>query len=363
MIKNVKECKDNDFDIKRAAEEVRKLSFDDHVCIGCGICESTCPVEAIELKDVGAISRVHLNTQFSGHDKIKQNIIEDIDAPKIDIDEDKCVLCGMCSGLCPADALKLEIDGVSIKDIDSYPHYNHFAEIDDDECIYCQKCQVACPREAITIERHLPKRSDLVTGEISVNEDKCIYCGVCEEMCPAEAIVVDEKSGEESIVIDKDKCVYCLVCKKVCPKNAIDAVCRICSYGDYDLDPADAVVTGSSIIEQDHCVKCGWCEGVCPTTAAKTKKAFTGTLDIDQDKCKSCGACVDICPCNVLSFPIPTGPGQILDNIVKKDEYCIRCGACEKACPNDAITVKINSVDHTPTNSKTWIKALDALKN
>jgi len=362
MIKNVKESKGTDFDIKRATEESRDLSFNNHACIGCGICEITCPVDAIELKDMGSISRNKFDTKFSGHDKLEMNIYKKSDSAKLYIDEDKCVLCGMCSGLCPASALKLTIDNVPISEIPSYPKYNEYVGIDDDQCIYCQKCQIACPRDAITIERKLPNRADLVTGEISVNDDECVYCGICQELCPATAITVDQETGEESIDIDKDKCVYCLICKKVCPTNAIDAVCRICSYGEYDLDPENAITSGAAIIDEDLCIHCGWCEGVCPNDAAKVEKAFTGTLDIDENKCKSCGACVDLCPCNVLGFAVSSGPGQKLDNIVKEDDYCIRCGACEKVCPNDAITVTIDSVSHTPTNSKTWTKALDALK-
>ena len=52
MIRNLKEVKDNNFDITRDAEEVRNLSFNDSTCLGCGICESTCPVEAITLKQL-----------------------------------------------------------------------------------------------------------------------------------------------------------------------------------------------------------------------------------------------------------------------------------------------------------------------
>ena len=255
------------------------------------------------------------------------------------------------------------IDDVPIREIDAYPHYNAFSEIDDDECIYCKKCEVACPRDAIVIERVLPNRADLVTGEISVNEDECIYCGVCEELCPAEAIVVDQVTGQESIVIDNDNCVYCLVCKKACPTNAIKAVCRSCSYGEYDLDPAKAVVTGNSVIDSELCVYCGWCEGVCPTDAAKVKKPFEGTIEVDQDKCQACGACVDICKCNALAFPVSTGPGSRLDHIVANPDYCISCKACAQACPNEAITVTRTAIDHTPTNSATWNEALDAIKN
>ena len=363
MIRNLKEVKDNNFDITRSAEEVRNLSFKDHVCIGCGICESTCPVEAITLNEIAIDSRVGFETYFSGHDKIKQNIKEDPDIQRVSIDEGKCVLCGMCSGLCPVDALELTIDGVPIKEIEAYPHYNAFSEIDDDECIYCKRCEIACPRDAIVIERILPNRADLVTGEIEVDDNECIYCGVCEELCPAEAIVVDKETGKESIVIDKDKCVYCLVCKKSCPTNAIKAVCRSCSYGEYDLDPAKAVVKGNSVIDSELCVYCGWCEGVCPTDAAKVKKPFEGSIVVDDDKCQACGACVDICQCNALAFPVSSGPGSRMEHVIAYDEYCVRCKACAKACPNGAITVTRTAVDHTPINSATWQDALDAIKD
>lgn len=366
MIKNEKNVEGNDFNIKRSAEEERVLSFKDHVCIGCGLCENTCPVEAIEINDVAPIERNYVNTKFSGHEKIAQNYAlfnnDNSVKAKLAIDEDKCVLCGMCSGICPAGALDLTIDDESIQNIESYPSYNSYAKIDEDECAFCKKCEIVCPREAITIDRTLPNRADLVSGEIEVAEDECIHCGVCEEMCPAEAIVVNKETGEESIVIDKDKCVYCLVCKKACPVNAIKAVCRSCSYGEYDIDPAKAVITGNAIIDQELCIKCGWCEGVCPTDAAEVKQAFKGNLDVDEEKCGTCGACVDVCPCNVLSLPTTSGPIRGTQ-VAKQEEYCIHCGACAKVCPNDALTVTRTDIDYTPTSSKSWINALDALKN
>ena len=103
MIRNLKEVNDNNFDITRSAEEVRNLSFKDDICLGCGICEFTCPVGAIELNAIAvdARSRVSNAIYFSGHDKIAQNFRDDFDVQKITVNENKCVLCGMCNNLCP----------------------------------------------------------------------------------------------------------------------------------------------------------------------------------------------------------------------------------------------------------------------
>lgn len=365
MIKNKKEAIDNNFAITRAAEEVRKLSFNDQICLGCGVCESTCPVEAITLNPIAVDARHRRSNDvyFSGHEKIAQNFHAEFDVQKISIDENKCVLCGMCSGLCPIDALVLTIDDVPISEIEAYPHYNSYSKIDDDKCIYCKRCETACPQDAITVMRKLPERQNLVSGEISVSDDDCVYCGICQELCPAEAIVVDNTTGQESIVIDKDKCVYCLVCKRSCPVDAISAVCRACSYGEYDFKAEDEVTTGSAVIDDELCVYCGWCEGVCPADAVETNKPFKGTLEIDQEACQTCGACVDTCPCNALAFPVSTAPGQRLDRITKHYQYCIRCKACAKACPNGAITVTRTEIDHTPIKSVTWLDAFDAIKN
>ena len=164
------------------------------------------------------------------------------------------------------------------------------------------------------------------------------------------------------IDIDKDKCVYCLICKKSCPVDAIMAACRSCSYGEYDIDPADAVTTGNAFIDDEACVRCGWCEEVCPVDAAKVEKAFKGELEIDEDKCNTCGACIDICPCDVLHFPESSGPGQTGEKLAKDEQFCIYCGACGKVCPVDAINVKRTDINYTPTKSKSWKNKLESLK-
>ena len=189
-------------------------------------------------------------------------------------------------------------------------------------------------------------------------------------MCPADAIVMEhhlpssvDPTVSSDIKVDKNKCVYCLICRKSCPVDAIKAVCRSCSYGDYDLKPEDAEIEGSSFIDEDTCINCGWCQEICPVDAAKVKKAFKGELSIDQDKCTVCGACVDICPCDVLSFPKPSESGQIPEKVFKDEKYCIYCGACENVCPVEAIDVKRTDVDYTTTKSNSWKNKMESLKS
>ena len=141
------------------------------------------------------------------------------------------------------------------------------------------------------------------------------------------------------------------------------AACRSCSYGEYDIDPANAVTTGNTFIDDEICVRCGWCEGVCPVDAAKVQKPFEGELIVDEEKCSTCGACIDICPCDVLSFPESTGFGQTSAKIARDQQYCISCGACANICPVEAIEVKRTAINYTPTKSKSWTDKLESLKS
>ena len=54
---------------------------DKKVCVGCGACTVTCPVEAIKLLDGVA-----------------------------QIDPAKCISCGACAATCPVSAIKLQVN-------------------------------------------------------------------------------------------------------------------------------------------------------------------------------------------------------------------------------------------------------------
>lgn len=325
--------------VVREGDQKRSLSYRKNKCVGCGICTDICPTDALKLGPIVPIARGL------------------VDMDNVNIISDKCTLCGLCAAACPFEAFKFQIDDVDIKEHELYPKWKHTASINEDECLYCKACQTACPQDAVTVTRELPKRSKLVSGEIEIDDEICIHCGACEELCPAEAITLNKKDPEApEISIDKDKCVYCLVCKRACPVTAIKAACRICSYGSYEIKPEDAEINGIALISGEKCINCGWCQEICPVDAAKVSKPFEGEIIFAEDaecKSESCHACMDVCPCNAVSL--------VEGKSVINPKFCILCGACSKACPQGRIIMKREKINIENVRSKSWQKQMDKL--
>jgi NADH-quinone oxidoreductase subunit I len=61
----------------------------------------------------------------------------------------KCVACGLCPQICPANCIKL-IPGED----EEGNRYPLIYEIDEFRCIFCGYCQEVCPEEAIHVGQH-----------------------------------------------------------------------------------------------------------------------------------------------------------------------------------------------------------------
>ncbi|EHP83597.1 4Fe-4S ferredoxin iron-sulfur binding domain protein, partial [Methanotorris formicicus Mc-S-70] len=157
----IKEEYDGILVISRDGVEKRVLTWNEHLCVGCGICYDICPTKAITLGPLGAIAKGL------------------VDAPKLDIDENTYVLCGICAHGCPFDAMDLKINGKSIKRDERYPKIKRRdIKVYQEICVLCGQCEIVCPQGAIDVERELPPRKNLVLGEITINKDKCVLCGI-----------------------------------------------------------------------------------------------------------------------------------------------------------------------------------------
>ena len=335
------------FNVERSGNEVRKLSYKDDKCVGCGICTDVCPTSSLRLGPTVPIARGLIEMDL------------------VSCNADSCVLCGLCSVACPFDALSLTIDGEDIKLMANYPKWDVESSVCEDDCIYCGRCYNVCPRDAIIFERTLPDRQALVRGEIEINKDECIYCSFCADLCPAEAITVSNiptssvDKVNNSIEVDTSKCVYCGVCKRVCPQNAIKEVCSTCMLQDQIEIPE---VTGDTYILDESCVNCTWCANICPVDAITVTKPFEGTLEVIENEeeekvCKgdACHACQDVCPCNAVT---------IVDNKAVTDlEFCNLCGACVTACPQNIRVVSRTAMKLDNINSDSWNEILKTLLN
>lgn len=131
-------------------------------CVGCGVCVSVCPFEAIELNDIG-VAEVDLSRcvgcgkcvrecpreVISIHDRLCPIVVHCANHAPGKLAREACMLscigCGKCARVCPAGAIRVE---------------DNLAWIDETLCLSCGQCAVNCPRHAIVDVRAIltPRR-------------------------------------------------------------------------------------------------------------------------------------------------------------------------------------------------------------
>jgi electron transport complex protein RnfB len=119
-------------------------------CIGCKICEKSCPYDAVKVNDFLA-----------------------------EIDYEKCRNCGICAAKCPTNAI---VDTVKVRPLASI----------STSCDGCGKCRDVCPMKAIEGEEKERHR---------IIKEKCVGCGLCYEICPVKAIHMSGALGHQEKVV------------------------------------------------------------------------------------------------------------------------------------------------------------------
>ena len=122
-----------------------------------------------------------------------------------------CLGSGTCEIVCAHDAIKVE---------------NGVANIDQEKCIKCGLCFKNCPKSII---ERIPDKAKIYVdcstkcrGKEVMDACKagCIGCGICAKNCPNGAI----KMVDNLPVIDYDKCVSCYYCVGKCPRKVIKKI-------------------------------------------------------------------------------------------------------------------------------------------
>ena len=213
------------------------LKLDHTKCVGCGICVSICPVEALKL----------LPASVKDGKLVKK--------PLVDFDPARCTFCGECIVLCPINALKIEVNGeerIPVVEAGVFPTLLKDIAVDVGKCdpLCHLSCEKECPTEAVKVDAE--KKGGIVEKilDVKVSKEKCIFCGRCEFSCPQNAFHV--KKPIHGII---------RLNSSLCPQS-----CRIC----VDVCSSKAITLGKDekpLVFEEFCIYCGACQKSCPANA------------------------------------------------------------------------------------------------
>lgn len=116
---------------------MRELILNPELCVDCGKCERDCPNNAIHVTEGIPLFCMHCDPNRAPCLlACPEGAIEELGGAII-INEDKCIGCGTCAGVCPIGAINMDEVGLAKK------------------CNLCydkdsQACVAACPTKALT---------------------------------------------------------------------------------------------------------------------------------------------------------------------------------------------------------------------
>ena len=197
-------------------------------CVGCQIGPLACPKDAL----------THVDAKLENGRMVTQQ--------SVDVDAEKCILCGECMEMCPVNAIEMIINGKPENPVITYNAFPTLTEstifnkklfdwkrkdfvidncptdvisydkkeetliVDDAHCIRCRQCEVASDG-AFHVEQPWQ-------GKVELRREKCVPgCLACADICPTRALHINE---EGELVLADYYCIKCGACIQICPVKA-----------------------------------------------------------------------------------------------------------------------------------------------
>ena len=247
-------------------------------CTFCGMCVAFCPLRAVKIE-----SETSELSEFPSLESC--NCVNE-----------KCLPCIICEATCPHDAIEVEIDIPKKEELLTFDEgAEGTIEIDVEKCTLCGVCARFC-EAFLMVEKEVDVNSLMPFEDVLIDESKCDYCTLCVELCPEEAIKVEKKKGAKVEVetpilkghlkVDDDLCTRCGWCSAVCPYDAIEV--------ERPFESEVKLLTGP-LLKCDP-IGCHACFNVCPSNCFYVKEGGVIRIGVNDEFCIGCGACVNACP-------------------------------------------------------------------
>ncbi|RJQ43973.1 MAG: 4Fe-4S dicluster domain-containing protein [Anaerolineaceae bacterium] len=204
------------------------MRWDLERCVGCQMGPLVCPKDAL----------VHIDGVIENGRLVQKQ--------SVDVDPQKCILCGECVEVCPVNAIEMTINGqpeIPVIKYEAFPVFEQSTTFDPEAFDWSKKDFVIenCPTDVISEnkEKHT----------LEVDDVHCIRCRQCEIASEGAFHVLQPWQG--SVTLKREFCVEgCLACADICPTRA--------------LHVNDA---GELVLADYYCIKCGACVQTCPVEA------------------------------------------------------------------------------------------------
>ncbi|MBQ6965722.1 MAG: 4Fe-4S dicluster domain-containing protein [Bacteroidaceae bacterium] len=235
---------------------------------------------------------------------------------KMQVEEDKCIKCGLCEKNCKAACIKVEKGKPVV--------------FDYTRCVTCGDCQTVCGKGALHLAPVGKKRlsgskgtdaEEGKDGEVSRRS----FLAITGATVAAAALQAQEKTTDGGLAVIEDK--------KLPTRKT-----RVTPPGSLSVQNL-----------HDHCTACQLCIANCPNGVLRPSTDLDHfmqpEMQFDKSFCRpECTRCSHVCPTGAICSIIPPEKTAIqIGHAVWVKENCLpvaegqRCGSCASHCPAEAI--------------------------